>query len=165
MTGTRWHPVASRLTARRKVGVSCWASPVTHPEWVAITRIPRPLSAPRRQPCAGLYLPDGRGRRGRVAITRFVPPDPRRPAPAPAARGQAPRPPARGWGCTVREKASACGLRKPTSGWPTTQDLEPRLGFKKPRLGFKRSPLQRRDPVQHESDGLRSVVRRRRNGN
>ena len=49
---TWWQLVSSRLTVRRKVGVSCSASPVTHPEWVAITRIPRPLSAPRRPPPA-----------------------------------------------------------------------------------------------------------------
>ena len=63
---TWWQLVSSRLTARRKVGVSCWASPVTHPEWVAITRIPRPPSRrPFRRPPPVVHHRDRRrGRRG-----------------------------------------------------------------------------------------------------
>ena len=59
-TSKTWsQSVSSRLTARRKVGVSCWASPVTHPEWMAIARIPRPLSVPRRRPPASVAATGG----------------------------------------------------------------------------------------------------------
>jgi hypothetical protein len=79
------HPVAARLgahidlraiwnlAARRKVGVSCWASPVTHPELVTITRISRPQSAPAagrrdRRRAEG----DARGAEGAASLNSAV---------------------------------------------------------------------------------------------
>jgi hypothetical protein len=52
--------------------------------------------------CAGEYVPDGRSRRGRVAITRIPPRDAGRPSRRPPPRRPSPRPPACGWGCARR---------------------------------------------------------------
>ena len=69
--------------------------------------------------CAGRELPDGRSRRGRVAITRFAPPDAGAPFRAPAARGPSPRPPAGGGRAT---RGAEGGTPRAFDGRPLHRD-------------------------------------------